>query len=269
LNRYILQKREKKLNIHKSAIVSPRAQIAEGVRIGPYCIVDDNVKIAEGCILEAHVYITGNTEIKKDCKFYPFCSVGTEPQDIKYRGEKTYLKIGHRNVFREFATVNVGTAHGGGVTTIGNDNLFFAYSHIAHDCHIGNNVLFYNAGTLGGHVMVGDHATVGAFSGVHQFCRIGRHGFIGGYSVITKDVLPFSKTVGNRAKCYGINYIGLTRKGFSPEVIEKIKKAFRILLQSNLNTSQALEVIEKEVTDSPDIDYFVEFIRESQRGVIK
>jgi UDP-N-acetylglucosamine acyltransferase len=257
------------LDIHQTAIVNPKAQIAEGVKVGPYCIIDENVTIAEGCILEAHVYITGNTEIGKDCKFYPFCSIGTDPQDIKFKGEKTYLKIGQRNVFREFTTVNIGTAHGGDVTVIGDDNLFFAYSHIAHDCHIGNNVLFYNAGTLAGHVIVDDYATIGAFSGVHQFCRIGRHGFIGGYSVITKDVLPYSKTVGNRAKCYGINYIGLVRKNFSPEAIENIKKAYRILLQSNLNTKQALEVIGKEISDSPDIDYLVQFIRASQRGVIK
>lgn len=257
------------MDIHRTAIVSPKAQIAEGVKVGPYCIIDENVRIAEGCILEAHVYISGNTEIGKDCKFYPFCSIGTDPQDIKFKGEKTYLKIGQRNVFREFTTVNIGTAHGGDVTAIGDDSLFFAYSHIAHDCHIGNSVLFYNAGTLAGHVIVEDHATIGAFSGVHQFCRVGKHGFIGGYSVVTKDVLPFSKTVGNRAKCYGINYIGLVRKNFAPEAIENIKKAYRILLQSNLNTKQALEVIEKEISDSPDIEYLVQFIRASQRGVIK
>ena len=248
------------MEAHLNAIISPKAKIAEGAKIGPYCIIGDNVQLAEGCILEAHVYVTGNTSIGKDCHFYPFCSIGTEPQDIKFKGEESFLKIGSRNVFREFTTVNVGTEHGGGITTIGDDNTFLAYSHVAHDCHVDDNVLFYNAGTLAGHVIVEDYATVGAFSGVHQFCRVGKHGFVGGYTVITKDVLPYSKTVGNRAKCYGMNYIGLVRRNFSPETIEKIKKAYRILLQSNLNTSQALEMIEKEITDSPEVDHLVNFI---------
>lgn len=254
---------------HPTAIISPKAEISAGVKIGPYCIIEDNVHICEGCSLEAHIYITGNTYIGEDCHFYPFSSIGTLPQDLKYKGEQTQLKIGCRNIFREFITVNIGTEHGGGITTVGDDNYFMAYSHIAHDCQVGNNVLFYNAGTLAGHVIVEDFATLGAFSGVHQFCRVGKHGFIGGYSVITKDVLPFSKTVGNRAKCYGMNYIGLKRKNFSPEVIEKIKKAYIILLQSQLNTSQALEKIEKEISHSEEVDYLVNFIRNSKRGVIK
>lgn len=257
------------MKCHPTAVVSPKARVAEEVKIGPYCIIGDDVLISEGCRLEAYVHITGRTEIGKDCHFFPFCSIGTIPQDIKYKGGKTQLKIGCRNIFREFITVNLGTEHGGGITTIGDDNYFMAYSHIAHDCQVGSEVIFGNAGTLAGHVIVEDFATVGAFSGIHQFCRVGKHGFIGGYSVITKDVLPFSKTVGNRAKCYGVNYIGLKRKNFPPEEISKIKEAYRILLQSKLNTTQGINEIKKRISNSPEVEYLLNFIRNSQRGIIK
>ena len=257
------------MELHPTAIISPQAKLGAGVKVGPYSIIGDNVVIGDGNVIEAHVVIEGWIEIGQNNHFYPYTVIGTPPQDLKFKGEKSLVKIGNNNIFREFITVNRGTLGGGGVTTIGHNNYFMAYSHIAHDCKIGNGVIFGNAGTLAGHVEVEDHATVGAFSGVHQHCVVGKYGFIGGYSVITKDVLPYSKTVGNRAKSYGVNFIGLRRKGFSSEAIQKIKLAYKILFQSRLNTSQALEEMESGIKNSPEVDYLVAFIRRSKRGVIK
>ena len=257
------------MELHPTAIISPQAKLGAGVKVGPYAIIRDNVVIREHTILEAHVVIEDWTEIGENNHFYPYTVIGTPPQDLKFKGEKSLVKIGNNNIFREFITVNRGTLGGGGITTIGNNNYFMAYSHIAHDCKVDNGVIFGNAGTLAGHVEVEDYATVGAFSGVHQFCVVGKYSFIGGYSVITKDVLPYSKSVGNRAKTYGVNFIGLRRKGFSPEAIQNIKSAYKILFQSNLNTTQALEEIESKIKNSPEVDYLVAFIRRSKRGVIK
>jgi UDP-N-acetylglucosamine acyltransferase len=213
--------------------------------------------------------IEGPVKIGKNCRFFPFASIGQVPQDLKFHGERTELLIGDNNVFREFVTFHRGTTGGGGKTVVGNNNFFMAYTHVAHDCIIGNSVILANAATLAGHVTVEDFSHVGAFSGIHQFCRVGKHGFIGGYSVITKDVLPFSKTVGNRARCYGVNSLGLRRKGFDTARIGEIRHAFRLLLQSKLNTSQALEVIEKELPKTEDILMLVDFIHQSTRGIIK
>jgi UDP-N-acetylglucosamine acyltransferase len=197
-------------------------------------------------------------------------SIGLAPQDLKYKGEPTALRIGRRNVFREFVTINRGTAGGGGETTIGNDNLFMAYVHVAHDCRVGSGTIFGPHATLGGHVGVEDFANVSAGSAVHQFCRVGRHGFIGGYSVVTKDALPFGRTIGSRpARVFGVNSIGLSRRGFTPDTISQLKLAYRYLLQSKLNTTQALAQIEQDETlSAPEVRYLVEFIRTSQRGVI-
>lgn len=257
------------MDIHPTAIISSQAKLGVGIKVGPYSIMGDNVVIGDHNIIEAHVVIEGWTEIGENNHIYPYTVIGTPPQDVKFKGEKSLIIIGNNNIFREFITVNRGTLGGGGVTTIGNNNFFMAYSHIAHDCKVGDGVVFGNAGTLAGHVEVEDYATVGAFSGVHQHCIVGKYSFIGGYSVITKDVLPYSKTVGNRAKTYGVNFIGLRRKGFSPEAIQKIKSAYKILFKSRLNTTQALEEIEREIKNSPEVDYLVAFIRRSKRGVIK
>ena len=193
-------------------------------------------------------------------------SIGLVPQDLKFGGEPTRVVIGERNVIREFVTIHRGTAGGGGVTSIGNHNLLMAYTHIAHDCHIGSETIFGNAATLAGHVEVEDYANIGAFSGVHQFCRVGKYAFIGGYSVVTKDALPYVKTVGNRARIYGINTIGLIRRGFSQDTIAKLRRAYRILLHAN--TSRALPQIEMDPTlHCPEIRYLVDFIRSSKRGV--
>jgi UDP-N-acetylglucosamine acyltransferase len=253
-------------DIHHTAIVHPGAQIGTGTVIGPYATIGERVRIGRDCRVGASCVIDGHTEIGDGNEIFPMASIGLVPQDLKFGGEPTRVVIGDRNVIREFVTIHRGTAGGGGITSIGNHNLLMAYTHIAHDCHIGNETIFGNAATLAGHVLVEDFANVGAFSGVHQFCRVGKYAFIGGYSVVTKDALPFAKTVGNRARIYGINTIGLIRRGFSQDTIAKLRRAYRYLLHSN--TSRALAQIQRDAAfQSPDVRYVVEFIRSSKRGV--
>lgn len=255
--------------IDPTALVDPGAVIGEGTVVGPYAIVGPDVKIGRRCTIGASAVIDGWTEIGDDCQIYPMASIGMIPQDLKFHGEKTRLRIGQRNVFREFVTIHRGTSGGGGITTIGDDNFFMAYVHVAHDCHVGSNIIFGNAATLGGHVSVDDFATVSAFSAVHQFCRVARHAFIGGASVVTKDALPFAKSVGNRARLYGLNTIGLVRRGISSDVVAKLKRAYRLLMVSKLNTSRALAQIEGDPTlQCDEVRYLLEFIRSSKRGVV-
>lgn len=255
--------------IHPTAIIAPGAEIGEGTAIGPYVTIGPNVKLGRDCVIESGAVIEGWTEIGDGTRVFPYASIGLIPQDLKFKGEETRLKIGARNLFREFVTIHRGTAGGGGVTTIGDDNVFMAYAHVAHDCHVGNHTIFGNGATLGGHVSVEDYATISAFSGIHQFCRVGRYAFIGGFSVVTKDALPYAKTVGNRARIYGLNTIGLARRGFSAELLQKLKKTYRYLLTSKLNTSRALEKIERDpALRCPEVQYLVDFIRQSRRGVI-
>ena len=255
--------------IDPTAIVNPRAQIGEGTTIGPYVTVGPHVRIGANCKIGASSVVDGWTEIGDETEMFPFSSIGLIPQDLKFRGEDTQLVIGRRNIFREFVTIHRGTRGGGGITRIGDRNLFMAYAHVAHDCQIGTETIFANGATLAGHVLVEDYATIGAFSGVHQFCRVGRHAFIGGYSVVTKDALPFAKTVGNRARIYGLNTIGLMRRGFPPDVISKLKRSFRYLLQSKLNTTGALQQIQRDRSLAcAEVQYLLDFIRTSQRGVI-
>jgi len=257
-------------NIHESAIVHPGAQIGRGTTIGPHAIVGPQVRIGAGCRIGASVVIDGRTSLGDDCEVYPFASIGQTPQDLKFHGEDTQLTIGKRNIFREFVTIHRGTAGGGGVTQIGDHNVFMAYVHVAHDCHVGDHTIFGNMATLGGHVTVEDYVNISAGSGVHQFCRVGRHAFIGGYSVVTKDALPFARTVGSRpARIYGANTVGLMRRGFTPDVVAKLKRSFRYLLQSKLNTTRALQQIEQDQSLAcPEVQYLIDFIRSSQRGVI-
>ena len=240
--------------IHPSAIVHPRAKIGAGTVIGPYVTIGEHVRIGRHCRIGASCVIDGVTEIGDNNEIFPMASIGLVPQDLKFGGEPTRVVIGDRNVIREFVTIHRGTAGGGGVTSIGNHNLLMAYTHIAHDCPIGHDTIFGNGATLAGHVLVEDYANIGAFSGVHQFCRVGKYAFIGGYSVVTKDALPFVKTVGNRARIYGINTIGLIRRGFSQDTIAKLRRAYRILLHAN--TSRALPQIERDPTlQCPEIRY--------------
>ena len=255
--------------LHPTAIISAKAQLGARVKIGPYSLIGDHVTLHDEVEVAGHVVIEGPCEIGSGTVIFPFASIGQPPQDLKYQGEETRLVVGQRNVIREYVTLNRGTAVGGGLTTVGDDNLFMAQAHVAHDCHVGSHCIFANAGTLAGHVAVADHATIGAYSAVHQFCRVGRHAFIGGFSVVVKDALPYARTVGNHAKCYGANSLGLRRKGFSNEAIRQLQHAFHLLLTSKLNTTQALERLKAELAGIPEIDYLIEFIETSERGVTK
>jgi UDP-N-acetylglucosamine acyltransferase len=253
-------------DIHPTAIVHPGARIGPGTTVGPYASIGENVQIGRDCTIGASTVIDGWTTIGDGNRIFPMASIGLVPQDLKFGGEPTRLVIGDRNVIREFVTIHRGTSGGGGLTSIGDRNLLMAYTHIAHDCHVANDTIFGNGATLAGHVLVDDFANIGAFSGVHQFCRVGKYAFIGGYSVVTKDALPYAKTVGNRARIYGINTIGLIRRGFSQERITKLRQAYRHLFHSN--TSRALAQIERDATlQSDEVRYVVEFIRTSKRGV--
>ena len=251
------------------AVVSPQASIGEGAYIGPYCVVGGQVRIGDGCRLQSHVVVEGPTELGANNIVSPMASIGSAPQDVKYGGEPTTLRVGSGNRFREFVTLNRGTAGGGGVTTIGDDNLFMAYSHIGHDCHIGSRTIFANGATLAGHVDVGDDATIGAFSGVHQFCRVARHAFIGGYSVVTRDALPWVLTVGNRARSYGMNTVGLKRRGYPPETVKALKRCYHKLFRSRLMLEEAIESAQAELGHVEEVRYFLEFVRTTRRGVCR
>lgn len=256
--------------IADNAVISGEASLAADVIVGPYAVIGAQVTIGAGTVIGPHVRIDGPATIGERNRFVGQCSIGTEPQDLKYKGERTELHIGNDNVFREFVTVNRGTTGGGGITAIASNNFFMAYSHVAHDCHVGSGTVFANNATLAGHVEVGSFSTIGAFSAVHQFCRVGEHAFIGGGSICTQDVLPFVKTVGNRpAKTYGINTIGLERKGLSKEAIEALQRAYRILIRSKLKAADALARIETELGHVPEVRYLAEFVRSSQRGIIR
>ena len=255
------------LLVHPTAVVHPGAVIGAGTVVGPYASIGERVTLGRFCQVGASSIVDGVTDVGDHTQIYPFASIGLAPQDMKFKGEPTRLVIGQHNVFREFVTIHRGTAGGGGITSIGDDNLFMAYAHVAHDCHVGSHNIFGNAATLGGHVTVEDYATISAYSGVHQFCRVGQHAFIGGYTVVTRDALPYAKTVGNRARIYGVNSIGLARRGFSPELIGKLRRAYRHLLQHN--TSNALDLIERDASlQAPEVSYLVRFITSSKRGVI-
>lgn len=260
---------EESTHIDPTAKVHPDAILGPDTIVGPHAIIGAGVQLGRGCRIGASAVIDGDTELGDGCTVFPFASVGLIPQDLKYEGEETRLVIGHRNVFREFVTIHRGTRGGGGLTLIGDDNVFMAYAHVAHDCIVGNKTIFANGATVGGHVIVEDEATISALSGVHQFCRVGRQAFIGGGSVVTMDALPYGKTVGNRARVYGVNTIGLERRGATPQTIAQLKRVYRYLLQSKLNATQALARIDAdESLDSPEVRYLVNFIRTSNRGVI-
>ena len=256
------------MDIHQTAIIHPKAQIQDGVKIGPYCIVGEHVTIRSGTILEAHVFLDGWTDIGENCHIYPFASLGTIPQDLKFKGEISELKVGDGTVIRESVTMNRGTQGGEGITSVGANCFLMAYSHVAHDCRLGNQVILANGVAMGGHVTIDDHAIVGGLSAIHQFTRVGSYAFIGGASAVSKDVPPYGMAVGNRARLYGVNSIGLHRKGFPPETISKIKKAYRHLLSSDLNVSQAITGIEADhELLVPEIEHLVAFIRNSSRGI--
>ena len=258
------------MSIHPTAVVDPGAKIHPSCEIGPYCVIGRDVELGEGCHLVSHVAMEGPTKIGSDNGFFPFSSIGMAPQDLSYAGEPTRLEIGDHNEVREFVTINRGTAKGKGITKVGSHTLIMAYSHIAHDCEVGDHVILANAATLGGHVTVEDWAVVGALCPVHQFVRVGAHAYIGGGTTITRDVLPFSKTAAARdTHAYGINAVGFERRGFSKERIGKIHHAYKVLLASKLNTSQALDRLKQEPDHGEDVEMLIRFIEASERGVIK
>ncbi|MCB1018587.1 MAG: acyl-ACP--UDP-N-acetylglucosamine O-acyltransferase [Acidobacteria bacterium] len=256
--------------VHPSAVVHAGAKIHSTAQIGPFCSIGDEVEIGPGSKLLANIYVEGPTTIGADNVFQPFSTVGVAPQDLKYHGERAETVIGDRNLIREFVTIHRGTEGGGTITQIGDDNLLQAYAHVAHDCVVGSHCILAHGATLGGHVTIEDWAVVGAQSGVHQFCRVGAHSYIGGYSVITQDVMPFSVVVSDRgAKAYSVNKVGLERRGFTAEEVQRLHKTVRILTKSGLNTEQALERIEAEVDHDEHVARLLDFIRSSKRGVVK
>jgi UDP-N-acetylglucosamine acyltransferase len=256
--------------IHPTAVVHASATVPESCTIGPFCLIGEDVELGERCELQSHVAIHGVTKLGSDNRVSSFVAIGGDPQDLKYKGERTRLEIGDGNVIREFVTINRGTRGGGGLTTIGKECLLMAYVHIAHDCHVADHVIMANNATLAGHVTVEEWATVGAFSPVHQFTRVGAHAYVGGGTIVTQDVMPFSRTSADRNnRAYGLNTIGLQRRGFSEERIQKLQHAFRALLRSKLNTTQALEKIKSDGDLGEDVAMLVRFIEESERGVIK
>ena len=256
--------------IHSTAIVDSGARVAESAQIGPYCIVGANVEIGARTELKAHVFLEGPLTIGADNVFFPYSTIGVAAQDLKYHGERSETRIGNRNKIREFVNIHRGTEGGGMVTSIGDDNLLMVQVHIAHDAQVGNHVVLSHAAVVGGHVTIGDWAVIGAATGLHQFCRVGRHAIIGGYSVITRDVLPFSNTVTDRdAKVFGENATGLKRRDFSAESIDALHKAFRLLTRGGLNTTQAVERIIAEIPPSREVNELLDFIRTSERGFIK
>jgi UDP-N-acetylglucosamine acyltransferase len=256
--------------IHPTAIIDPGAQIAESADIGPFCVIGADVRIGAATRLMAHVYVEGITSIGVENVFYPYSTIGVAPQDLKYQGERSETHIGDRNRIREFVTLHRGTTGGGMVTRLGDDNLLMAYTHVAHDVQLGSHTVLANGVTLAGHVLVGDWAVIGAFTGVHQFCRVGRHSMIGGYSVVTQDVLPFSTTVNPREiKVFGANRTGMERRGFASPTIDGLQTAFRLLTRAKLNTTQALERIRAEVPPSAELEEMIAFLLSSERGVVK
>ena len=256
------------MSIHPSAIVAPGAQIPDSCTIGPYSTIGPEVVLGEQCTLVSHVILDGRTRIGARNHIYPFTSIGVAPQDLKYQGEPTETEIGDDNTIRECVTISRGTAKGGGLTRVGSGNLLMAYVHIGHDCLVGSHCILANAATLAGHVAIEDHASVGAFSPVHQFCTVGQYAFIGGGTIVTQDVLPFSLTSSKREnRAFGINKVGLARRGFTPERLAVLQKAFRLLLASRLNTSQAVEKIRE--LEGDDARIVADFIERSQRGVIQ
>lgn len=257
--------------IHPTAIVDRESKVGPGVTIGPYSIIGKNVTLEEGVLIDHHVVIEKNARIGAKSRIYPFCSIGTDPQDVTYKNEETFIEIGQNNTIREFVQMNRGTAKGGNHTILGDNNYIMAYSHVGHDCRIGNNTILINGATLAGHVVVEDYAVVGAFSSVHQFVRIGRNAYIGGYTIVLQDILPYAKIAQNRDNYsfYGPNAIGMRRSGISNGSIATVKEIFNIIYKSDLNTKQAVARIEETLDDREEARVIIDFINQSKRGLLK
>ncbi|MGC1401719.1 MAG: acyl-ACP--UDP-N-acetylglucosamine O-acyltransferase [Thermodesulfobacteriota bacterium] len=255
--------------IHPTAIIDPRVELGQEVSVGAYTVIEGDVFVDVGTQIGPHVYIDHFTRIGKNCRISPFASIGTPPQDKKFKGEKTEVVIGDENVIREYVTINRGTPTGGGMTSLGDQNLLMAYVHVAHDCHLGNGIVMANVATLGGHVVLEDYCFIGGLSAVHQFVRVGAHAYIGGKTGIVQDIPPYVIASGERAKLYGLNIIGLTRHAFSNEVIMALKKTYQIVIRSHLTIQEAIIRVEKEIPPFPEVNRFLEFIRNSQRGITR
>ncbi len=256
--------------IHPTAIVDPTAEIGDDVEVGPYTVIEKDVGIGSGTRIRSHAFIGAGTQIGKKCQIYQFASVGEAPQALAYKGEKTCLCMGDQNIVREYVTLNRGTAQGGGKTVIGNDNLFMAYSHVAHDCHLGNHVVLANGATLAGHIRIEDHAILGGLSAVHQFCQVGAHAMISGLTGVSQDIPPYMMAAGSRAKLFGLNTVGLKRFKFSEKAIRALKKAYRIIFRSNLTLENALKQLrEDEFAQLPEIQHLLQFIQQSKRGITR
>ncbi len=261
------------MSIHPTAIVADGAHIPDSCTVGPYCTIGENVVLGEDCELLSHVVLDGHLTMGSKNRIYPFACLGVAPQDLKYAGEPTRMEIGDGNTIREYVTISRGTAGGGGITRVGSGCLIMAYTHIGHDSSIGNGCILANSATLAGHVIVEDYAVVGALCPVHQFCRIGRYSYIGGGTTITQNVLPYSLTsIERNNHAYGLNKVGLERRGFTPEQLKELRAAYRLLLASKMNTSQALEAMRETIAAGnagEHVVYLADFIANSERGVIK
>jgi UDP-N-acetylglucosamine acyltransferase len=255
--------------IHKTAIIDAKAELDSEVEVGPYCIIGSHVKIGKGTRLSPHVVIDGWTQIGEGCHIFQFASIGAIPQDLKYKGEESWVILGNNNVIREFVTINRGTAQSGGRTVIGDHNLLMAYCHVAHDCKIGNHVILANNATLAGHIEIEDYAIVGGLVAVHQFVRLGGYSIIGGGSGVNKDIPPYMIANGQRVKLYGLNTVGLKRHNFSHEAVSNLKKAYRIIFRSSLTAKKALDQLQAEIKNSPEVDHLINFIKHSKRGIAR
>ncbi len=254
--------------IHPNATIDPKAEIGEGVEIGPYSVIDKGVSIGGGTKIGPHVVVREGTEIGKGCHIFQFASIGEAPQFFGYKGEKTFLRIGDRNIIREFVTLHRGTVKGGGRTVIGNDNFLMAYCHVAHDCKIGNQVVMANGSTLAGHILIEDYAIIGGLVAIHQFCRVGAFAIIGGVSGVLLDIPPYTKAQGVRARLYGLNTVGLKRANFSEETLRALKKAYRIVFRSGLTMEKAIKTLaEDEISQIPEVQHFLQFMQGSKRGM--
>jgi len=254
--------------IHPTAIVDPKAEIGEGVEIGPYSVIERGISIGEGTKIGPHVVIREGTQVGRKCQIFQFSSIGEAPQAFAYKGEKTSLLIGDQNIIREFVTLHRGTPQGGGKTMIGDGNYLMAYSHVAHDCHIGNQVVLANGATLAGHILIEDNAIIGGLSAIHQFCRIGAHAFISGLTGVTLDIPPYMLSSGSRAKLFGLNTVGLKRAHFREETLKALKKAYRIIFRSGLTLDKALKSVgEDEISQMPEVQHLLQFIQHSKRGI--
>jgi UDP-N-acetylglucosamine acyltransferase len=257
-----------KQKIHRTAIVASNAKLADGVQIGPYCIIGKGVKIGKNTRLMSHVVIE-ETEMGSDCVVYPFTTIGVPPQDIEYKGEKTKVKIGDRNMIREYITIHRASVRGDKVTEVGSDNFFMAYVHIAHDCKIGDAVTIANAAMLAGHVSVEDYVVIGGLVAVHQFTRIGAYAMVGGFSGVGQDIPPYMTASGSRAKLYGLNAIGLKRRGFNESLIKDLKRAYKILFRSKLTLREAIDIVKRDTKKSKEIDHLIHFLNQNKRGICR